>query len=75
MTTILHMEPAAHKCASLLVGKFSEIAGKGDVVNMQAWLQYYAFDVIGLITVRFFPSTTSVESDSLFFSSLNGLAS
>ncbi|KAF2646987.1 cytochrome P450, partial [Lophiostoma macrostomum CBS 122681] len=51
MTTILHMEPCVHECTSLLKARLTEFAMSRTVFNLQYWLQCYAFDVIGLITV------------------------
>lgn len=51
MSTLLHMEPCVHECTSLLKTRLSEFAESATVFNLQYWLQCYAFDVIGLITV------------------------
>lgn len=51
MTTLLHMEPCVHECTLLLKARLTEFAASRTVFNLQYWLQCYAFDVIGLITV------------------------
>jgi hypothetical protein len=51
MTTLLHMEPCAEECTAILTQRFKEFAQSETVFNLQYWLQCYAFDVIGLITV------------------------
>ncbi|PVI00580.1 cytochrome P450 [Periconia macrospinosa] len=51
MSTLLHMEPCVHECTSLLKDRLTEFATSRTVFNLQYWLQCYAFDVIGLITV------------------------
>lgn len=51
MTTLLHMEPCAKECTEILMERLKELAQTQTVFNLQYWLQCYAFDVIGLITV------------------------
>ncbi|KAF2267775.1 cytochrome P450 [Lojkania enalia] len=51
MTTLLHMEPCVNECTILLTERFREFAHHGTTINLQHWLQCYAFDLIGLITV------------------------
>ena len=45
------MEPCVAECTEVLVQKFASFAKSGQHFNMQHWLQCYAFDLIGLITV------------------------
>lgn len=52
MSSIVGYEQFVNNCTSLLGQRFSEIASSGHTVNMQHWLQCYAFDVIGEITFR-----------------------
>lgn len=52
MTTLVQLEPFVTECAEHMVAKFESFAQTGVKVNMQTWLQCWAFDVIGLITVR-----------------------
>jgi len=50
MSALIGYEPFVNNCTSLLCQRFSEIAQVGKTVNLQHWLQCYAFDVIGEIT-------------------------
>ncbi|KAF2455785.1 cytochrome P450 [Lineolata rhizophorae] len=50
-TNLMKMEPAISECTDLLTERFLELAKSGAVVNMQHYLQCFAFDVIGLVTV------------------------
>ena len=45
------MEPNAVECARLLTEKLTALAESGKSLNLQVWLQYFAFDTIALITV------------------------
>ena len=45
------MEPFVDECTTLLVAKFANAAKQGRSVDMGLWLQCYAFDVIGHVTV------------------------
>lgn len=49
------MEPNAVECAQLLIEKFTSLAESGKPINLQVWLQYFAFDTIALITVGSHP--------------------
>lgn len=51
MTSLVGMEPHAVECAQLLVKRFNEFTETKSPINLQVWLQYYAFDTIALITV------------------------
>ncbi len=50
MSALIGYEPFVNNCTALLCQRFSEIAKTGKPVNLQHWLQCYAFDVIGEIT-------------------------
>ncbi|KAL2066183.1 hypothetical protein VTL71DRAFT_2254 [Oculimacula yallundae] len=50
MSALLGYEPFVNNCTSLLTQRFSELAQTPTVIDMQHWLQCYAFDVIGEIT-------------------------
>jgi hypothetical protein len=52
MTSLLQYEQYADECNEKFASKLDEFARSDEAVNMQHWLQCYAFDVIGLITVR-----------------------
>lgn len=51
MTSIKSYEPYVDDCVPLVFENFDRFAASGEVVNLQYWLQCYAFDVIGEITV------------------------
>ncbi|TGO63717.1 hypothetical protein BCON_0011g00600 [Botryotinia convoluta] len=50
MSSMVGYEGYVDKCSELLLRHFVESAISGDFVNMQHWLQCYAFDVIGEVT-------------------------
>ncbi|KIV79764.1 hypothetical protein PV11_07309 [Exophiala sideris] len=49
-TSLLKMEPNVNECILELDARFSEITRTGDVINLQWWMQCYAFDVIACIS-------------------------
>mgnify|MGYP002718735841 FL=1 len=51
MTSLVQMESCVVECSALLIQKLTGFAESGRPLNLQQWMQYYAFDVIGLITV------------------------
>ena len=51
MTNLVQMEPFVDECSDLLVKRFKEFAQAGRQMDMGHWLQCYAFDVIGHISV------------------------
>jgi len=51
MTGLVQMEDSVAECTALLVEKLTQFAVSNEPFNLQHWMQYYAFDVIGLITV------------------------
>ena len=52
VTSLLSYERFVDKCNQELCEKFKIFATSGRVVDIPQWMQYYAFDVIGEITVR-----------------------
>ncbi|KAI5803033.1 putative cytochrome P450 oxidoreductase [Geopyxis carbonaria] len=50
MASLLEMEPAVDSCTEIFLSKMSEYAKAGKSVDLGAWLQYYAFDVVGEVT-------------------------
>jgi len=50
-TTLLRMEDSVNDCVRLMIDRFNELSDKRATFNMQHWMQCYAFDVIGQITV------------------------
>ncbi|KXH44933.1 hypothetical protein CNYM01_07071 [Colletotrichum nymphaeae SA-01] len=51
MSTIKSYEPYVDSCVALLLKRFDEFAESGEAFDLQQWMQCYAFDVIGEITV------------------------
>lgn len=51
MTTLLSYESFIDSCTTILMEKFNKFARERRPVEMVQWLQFYAFDVIGAITV------------------------
>ncbi|KFY74560.1 hypothetical protein V499_05422 [Pseudogymnoascus sp. VKM F-103] len=51
MTALAQLEPLVDECYLVLRDRFMEFADRGKVVDMAHWMQCYAFDVIGEITV------------------------
>ncbi|KAH7082639.1 cytochrome P450 [Paraphoma chrysanthemicola] len=49
-STLVKLESHVDECISLLFDRFSEIAAEGRRIDLQFWMQCYAFDVIGSIT-------------------------
>jgi cytochrome P450 len=50
MSSLVGYEGFVNNCTSLLTQRLGEIAQSGHTVDLQHWLQCYAFDVIGEIT-------------------------
>ncbi|KAJ5603228.1 hypothetical protein N7537_006184 [Penicillium hordei] len=51
MTSMVAYEPFVNSCNTTLVEQLSQRAARGESVAIPRWMQYYAFDVIGEITV------------------------
>lgn len=51
MSTMVNYEGAVEKMNAVLMRKFREFAETKRLVQLPAFLRYYAFDVIGYITV------------------------
>ncbi|CAI7653533.1 unnamed protein product [Penicillium discolor] len=51
MTSMVAYEPFVNSCNTTLVEQLSQRAARGESVAIPQWMQYYAFDVIGEITV------------------------
>jgi len=47
MTSLLAKEDAVDSCSLLFMHKLGEFAAQKKPVDLGAWLQYYAFDVVG----------------------------
>ena len=51
MTTLLRMESAVNDCVDVVKRRFDEFSNSKQTIDMHHWLQCYAFDVIGMVTV------------------------
>ncbi|KAK5673651.1 hypothetical protein LTR17_027909, partial [Elasticomyces elasticus] len=51
MSTLISYEKYVDSCNSLLCGKLENFALSGELINVPLWMQFYAFDVIGEMTV------------------------
>ena len=50
LPNLLQSEAAIDSCVSLFMDRLSEFASKKEAVDLGAWLQYFAFDVVGEVT-------------------------
>ncbi|EXJ81716.1 hypothetical protein A1O1_07781 [Capronia coronata CBS 617.96] len=50
LPNLLESEEAIDSCIKLFMDRLDEVAGKGQPVDLGAWLQYFAFDVVGEVT-------------------------
>jgi len=60
MSALLQMEPFVDECTALLNDRFIQFAKSGEVINLGHWLECYAFDVIGQVTVSPNPSSINI---------------
>lgn len=51
MTNLLPLESAVAETTTTMISRMSEMAQSDQVINLQMWLQFFAFDAIGTITV------------------------
>jgi hypothetical protein len=51
MTTLVQLEPFINECTDILKARLTEFAKAGEAIDLSSWLQCYAFDVIGNMTV------------------------
>ncbi|UPK97402.1 hypothetical protein LCI18_008337 [Fusarium solani-melongenae] len=51
MTSLVQVEPFVDECTALLIQKMDEFASSGASVDIAHWMQCFAFDVIGKMTV------------------------
>jgi cytochrome P450 len=51
MTAVTEMEDFISDCVTMFETRLGEFADKKEPIDMAHWLQCYAFDVIGEITV------------------------
>ena len=52
MTSLVQMEPFVDDCSAVLKARLEQFAGSGTAIDVSHWMQCYAFDVIGKLTVR-----------------------
>jgi cytochrome P450 len=50
LSNLLQSEDAIDSCSTLFMDRLDEFASKNQPVDLGAWLQYYAFDVVGEVT-------------------------
>lgn len=50
MSALVHYEPFVDECIELFIQRLAELSKTGLQIDMGRWFQFYAFDVIGLIT-------------------------
>lgn len=53
MTNLAQLESFVDKCTEVLILRLNEFVKSGTSIDLCHWLQCYAFDVIGMITVGF----------------------
>ncbi|KAG5777687.1 hypothetical protein H9Q73_008644 [Fusarium xylarioides] len=51
MTNLVQLEPFIDKCSAVLRDRLEELSRSGTSVEMSHWMQCYAFDVIGMMTL------------------------
>ncbi|EXK46257.1 hypothetical protein FOMG_04463 [Fusarium oxysporum f. sp. melonis 26406] len=51
MTNLVQLEPFIDKCSAVLRDRLEEFARSGTSVEISHWMQCYAFDVIGMMTL------------------------
>ena len=51
MSTLVSYEQYVDSCNSVLCERLQDLASSGELVNVPNWMQFYAFDVIGEISV------------------------
>ncbi|KAK5166467.1 uncharacterized protein LTR77_008010 [Saxophila tyrrhenica] len=52
LESLLKMESSVDDCGKLFVEKMNSFANRDEPVDLGAWLQYYAFDVVGELTFQ-----------------------
>ncbi|KAH6670072.1 cytochrome P450 [Halenospora varia] len=68
MSSLVSYEPYVNNCTSMLSQRFGEVSRTGRVIDLQHYLQCYAFDVIGEITFgsRFGFLDTAEDKEGVF---------
>lgn len=62
MTSMVSYEPYVNDCTQILSQRFDEFAKAGLPVDIGYWMQCYAFDTIGLVTVSHSHPETKEET-------------
>ena len=52
MSSLVSYEPYVDECTIIFLQRLAEFASSGVVFNMGHWFQCYAFETIGMITVK-----------------------
>ena len=52
MSSLIAYEPFVDTCSGRLHSTLSKFASSGERINMQYWLQCYAFETVSMITVK-----------------------
>lgn len=52
MSSLVSYESYVNQCGHLFLTRLKELSDTRTVIDMGLWLQFYAFDVISMITVR-----------------------
>lgn len=58
MTSMVQLEPLVDDCSKIIEMRLKEFAAQEAVIDLGHWLQCYAFDVVGQVTV-IYPTTRS----------------
>lgn len=53
MSTLVSYEPYVDNCIAVLCQRLDGLAQSQESFSMSSWMQYFAFDVIGEITVSY----------------------
>lgn len=56
MSSLVGYEPYVDSCVDILCRRLREFSKEGERIDLAKWFQYYAFDVIGEITVCSMPA-------------------
>jgi hypothetical protein len=51
LSSLLQYESYVEFCTASILEKFSAFAKSSESIDLQQWLQFFAFDVVGYITV------------------------
>ena len=78
MTSIVELEPYVDNSLAYLVGKLEHFATLGAEVNMSQWFQWYAFDVVGELTLStrfgFMEKAMDIDGTTKVIDFFNGYA-